>query len=176
MPGPPPKPTALKKLAGNPGHRPLNDREPMPEPGLPKMPPLLRGDKVARAEWKRLATELDRLNVLTKIDGLGLAAYCKAYSRWIAAEEDITQRGVVLDSPQGRKKNPACTVVAECLKQMLSFAGQYGLTPASRSRIHASGVQGDDKNAQVEEKYFSAAVAEPFPRGPTPVCPAPQVY
>ena len=33
-----PKPTALKVLEGNPGKRPLNDREPVPPKGTLKCP------------------------------------------------------------------------------------------------------------------------------------------
>ena len=33
-----PKPTALKVLEGNPGKRPLNDREPVPPKGRAQMP------------------------------------------------------------------------------------------------------------------------------------------
>ena len=38
MPGPPPKPTKLKLLAGNPGKRPLNENEPEPEAVAPSVP------------------------------------------------------------------------------------------------------------------------------------------
>lgn len=47
-----PKPTALKVLEGNPGHRPLNKREPMPKGRLPRCPDWLEED--AKKEWKRL--------------------------------------------------------------------------------------------------------------------------
>ena len=48
-------PTALKISRGNPGKRPLNDREPQPE-GVARCPSWLCD--VAKAEWKRLAGEL----------------------------------------------------------------------------------------------------------------------
>ena len=38
MAGRKPKPTALKKLEGNPGKRKLNMKEPMPEKGMPDCP------------------------------------------------------------------------------------------------------------------------------------------
>ena len=50
--GPPPQPTALRVLNGNPGRRPLNDREPKPGAGPPRCPPYL--DEEAKRQWKRL--------------------------------------------------------------------------------------------------------------------------
>ena len=38
MAGRKPKPTALKKLEGNPGKRKLNTKEPVPEKGMPDCP------------------------------------------------------------------------------------------------------------------------------------------
>ena len=38
MAGRKPKPTALKKLEGNPGKRKLNTKEPMPGKGMPDCP------------------------------------------------------------------------------------------------------------------------------------------
>ena len=51
-----PKPTALKVLEGNPGHRPLNKKEPMPKGKLPRCPEWLEDD--AKKEWKRLGKVL----------------------------------------------------------------------------------------------------------------------
>ena len=38
MAGRKPKPTALKKLEGNPGKRKLNTKEPVPDKGMPDCP------------------------------------------------------------------------------------------------------------------------------------------
>ena len=78
--GPPPKPTKLKLLAGNPGKRPLNRREPQPRKTTPRCPAWL--GKEARAVWKRMVPELRRMGVLTVIDGEALAAFCQTYARW----------------------------------------------------------------------------------------------
>ena len=47
-----PIPTALKRLAGNPGKRPLTAREPKTERKAPKCPRTL--DAEARKEWRRV--------------------------------------------------------------------------------------------------------------------------
>src|SRR5512146_3144589 len=92
--GPTPKPTALKILEGNPGHRPLNPDEPMPTAGEPPCPPWLADE--AKAEWDRIVPELSRLNVLTVIDGAALAAYCQAFARWAEAEVKCREAGLVV--------------------------------------------------------------------------------
>ena len=45
MAGRKPKPTALKKLEGNPGKRKLNNKEPVPDKGMPDCPAWLLPDK-----------------------------------------------------------------------------------------------------------------------------------
>ena len=57
MRGRKPKPTLMKQLNGNPGKRPLNDREPVPPAGTPTPPDYL--DDVARQEWFHTCLEPD---------------------------------------------------------------------------------------------------------------------
>jgi hypothetical protein len=52
-----PKPTALKVLRGNPGKRPLNEKEPVVEVAgteFDNVPEELASDPVAAAEWARV--------------------------------------------------------------------------------------------------------------------------
>ena len=66
MAGRKPKPTALKKLEGNPGKRKLNTKEPVPEKGMPDCPKWLLSE--AKVEWNRLCKKLSEMGVLTEID------------------------------------------------------------------------------------------------------------
>lgn len=54
------------------------------EPALPAPPDHLSVE--AKLEWDRVAEELYRARILTKIDRSVLAAYCQAYGRWVKAE------------------------------------------------------------------------------------------
>ena len=94
-----PKPTALKVLEGNPGHRPLNKKEPMPKGRLPRCPDWLEDD--AKKEWKRLGKVLAEMGMLTHLDMMAFAGYCQAYARWKGAEEFITQHGDMVRTPNG---------------------------------------------------------------------------
>ena len=80
-----PKPTALKKLEGNPSKRPLNHKEPTPKKGLPICPNWLESE--AKTEWKRMCGILGPMGLLTEMDMTAFAGYCQAYARWKAAEE-----------------------------------------------------------------------------------------
>ena len=64
-PGPPPTPTNLKLLRGNPGKRKLNANEPDPAPAIPPCPSHL--DKVAKKEWRRISKELLALGIISRL-------------------------------------------------------------------------------------------------------------
>src|SRR3972149_4031902 len=89
-PGPPPPPTNLQLLRGNPGERD-------PEPAIPSCPPHL--NKEARREWRRVTKQLFALGLVTQLDRSALAAYCDAYSRWVEASVQIQQFGLILKAP-----------------------------------------------------------------------------
>jgi P27 family predicted phage terminase small subunit len=119
---------------GNPGKRPLNLNEPQ-FGGLPKCPAHL--DKNAKAEWRRISRELAAVGLLSAVDRAALAAYCAAWSRWISAEEGIQKHGTVIKSPKSGYpiQNPYVSISNTALDLMRKFLIEFGLTPASRSRI-----------------------------------------
>ena len=139
-----PLPTAIKKLRGNPGHRAINDAEPVPAKGTPDISQGL--SELAVAEWNSIVPELEHLGVLSKIDGKALGAYCECYAEWVQAKTEVTERGIlireVVYDKHGEeigyklKRNPAIPIKNEALKLMKSFLIEFGLTPASRARLH----------------------------------------
>lgn len=122
----------------------------------------------AAAEWKRIVPQLMQLGVLTSVDGKALAAYCYAFARWQQAERDIKRYGLTIREPilrGGRKtkyvrlkSNPAIRVAHEAMKIMKSFLIEFGMTPASRTRVatftpHAN--ENDPKPANAADQYFT---------------------
>jgi P27 family predicted phage terminase small subunit len=81
------KSVVLKALEGNPGKRPLPEKEPIPPAELPDPPEIL--DTYAREEWMRVGPGLAALGILSGIDRGLLTAYCMAWSRWKHAEEEL---------------------------------------------------------------------------------------
>ena len=141
-PGRTPQPTALKLLRGNPGKRPLNQREPKPRPVAPKCPPWLDYD--AKREWRRVVVELERIGVLTSVDMAALAGYCQAYSRWKEAESVLTDKGMVFETEKGYLvPRPEVTIAKTYLGFVKSFCAEFGLTPSARGRMTLPEVDDD---------------------------------
>jgi P27 family predicted phage terminase small subunit len=138
-----PKPTAIKILEGNPGKRKIVADDLQPEAGAPEMP---KGMTFAAQREFRFMTEvLLELGVLTRVDGKALAAYSECYSRWEEANKIITEYGQVIQvkflDNEGNtivgdlKANPACKLADMWMNRMKSFLIEFGLTPATRSKL-----------------------------------------
>ncbi|MBR4429474.1 MAG: phage terminase small subunit P27 family [Clostridia bacterium] len=145
-----PKPTALKKLEGNPGKRPLNELEPVPPNVSIHCPQYLLPD--ARREWKRLAPVLIQMGLLTAADVVPFAAYCTAFARWKEAEEEITKHGSIYKDGEGRiRPNPYIAIANQQLREIKSLAAEFGLTPSNRSAMIANVMSAMNQNADPME-------------------------
>jgi len=134
MRGRKPKPTHIKAITGNPGKRPLNRNEPVPENAIPECPPEL--SERARREWDRLVGELSKLRLITNLDRAALATYCSAYALWAEAVEAIQQYGAMIKSPNGYPvQSPYIAIANRQAEIMLRISSEFGFTPASRGRI-----------------------------------------
>jgi P27 family predicted phage terminase small subunit len=137
-PGPAPKPTKLKEMAGNPGHRPLNDAEPeySDECYLPDWLP-----DGARAEWERVAPHLRELGLLTVVDRAAFAGYCIAVDQLERATDALqptedNPRPEIQKAPSGYEVPSGAELMRrQSLKEIRAFAAEFGFTPAQRSRI-----------------------------------------
>jgi len=137
-----PKPTAIKELEGNPGGRPLNTLEPKPPLGTPEMPKGM--GTAAKRHWRVFVRELTTVGVLSIVDGIALSEAC------VSAAMAEKYRNEVLKSPMveepyftkdgdlagyKRKTNPALAGYLASSKNMKGFLIEFGLTPASRSKL-----------------------------------------
>lgn len=111
MPGRRPVPTALKELRGNPGHRPLNALEPQPERTRPEKPKGMGA--AASREWDFMVEALERMGLLSNVDGKALAAYCDAYGMWEQARKEINKYGLVIKTPKVNKDGDVVIVHIE---------------------------------------------------------------
>lgn len=135
---PAPKPTKLKILEGNPGKRPLNQCEPQPTPGVPSCPTWL--DPEAKAEWKRVVPELERLGLLALIDRGAVAAYCQAWSEFHTATQTLQKEGRTLTTDKGYTyPHPAVAQQRSAWQAVRQFSALFGLDPSSRSKIQVPG-------------------------------------
>ncbi len=138
--GPPPQPTRLKLLRGNLGKRPINRREPQPKVVAPSCPRWLGPE--AKKIWRRTIPALIQMRILSRVDQDALAAYCQTYSRWMAAEEFLQERGQVyaLRDEKGRmlrmRQFPQVSIAANLLQILRAYQQEFGMTPSSRTRVH----------------------------------------
>ena len=143
MPGPPPKPTALKLLAGNPGKRPLNAAEPKPSSGA-KPPSYIVSDPALLLEWNRHASRLLPLGLLTEIDDDALGMMCLLQVRLRALCAAIAAGEVV-----------GAAAIIDLSKELRALWARFGMTPADRARVKVV----TPKQATGLERFTSGAKA-----------------
>lgn len=128
--GRPPKPTALRRAMGNPGHRPLPENEPEP-PDNPVVKPSWVKGRAGRI-WKEYAPLLIEMGTLTVVDVPQFAAWCDLYAELQAL---------------GARLFPASK-----LTRMEALASKFGMDPSSRARMGTTGKKSGDKDPA--EDYF----------------------
>lgn len=141
-----PRPTAIKKLLGDPNKERLNLNEPVPPPGRTTCPLSLQG--AARSEWKRIYPILEAMQLITPADRAALASYCIAWGtvvdiqrqlnklqeRAITEGKDITS-AYLMKTANGAMVSPLMSIRARALEQVNQFGAKFGLTPSDRGRI-----------------------------------------
>lgn len=152
-----PTPTALRVLRGNPGKRPMNKREPKPLRGLPRTPAHL--SPRAKAAWKSIGGELDRMGVMTAADATALELLSTAYADYRAAHDVITKEGQTYESISTygtlRRQRPEVAIASEAWRQIASMLREFGLTPSSRTKVATTG------GADESDNPFAEFVARP---------------
>jgi P27 family predicted phage terminase small subunit len=160
--GPPPQPTALKLLKGNPGKRRIDGREPRPPLTTPSCPRWLSAE--AKRAWRETVPVLRAMRILARIDRDALAAYCQAYARWKAAEQFLDQHGDVypIRDESGKIKYmqafPQVFIARSQLQVLRSYQQEFGMTPSARTRVHEIASYARDPEI---ERFFGP---QPAPR------------
>ena len=92
-------------------------------------------DDQAAAKWRELLPILEGRGDVDQAVADALAAYAVAWSRWIAAEQQVNALGPVVKSPAGFPvANPYLAVAAAAQRQMRQWATELQLTPKGRSK------------------------------------------
>jgi len=143
MKGRKPRPTNLKILEGEPNKDRINLNEPQPLTLEVNCPKHLKGE--ARAEWKRIYPELQAMGLISLIDRAALAVYCQAWERWVKYSKIVEEKGELYKTQSGNViTSPALWVANKAAEQMHKFLTEFGMTPASRSRLTTSVAISDD--------------------------------
>jgi P27 family predicted phage terminase small subunit len=141
MAGRRPKPTALKLIAGNPGHRPINKDEPQPDAVDENLKPPRWLSGEARAVWDELLPRMLRNSLITDIDVIAFARYCQNCGRYAVAESYIAKQGEVMIVGEGGMpfQNPYLAVSNRAAEMMAKGEAAFGMNPSDRTRVAGPG-------------------------------------
>ncbi len=135
-------PDSHHALVGGKNRNRTNTAESQLSAGAPRMPAHLGVE--ARKEWKRVLPMLMQRDSLTDADATALALYAETFARWVAAKQEVADRGLTIEvtvldkngTPvTSRKANPALRIAENCERSLRSFLRELGLTPQSRERV-----------------------------------------
>lgn len=159
-----PKPTHLKAVTGNPGRRPLPENEPQPKRARPDKP--VGMGKFANKLWDVVSEEAFDMGVLTVADGPALRMLCEVWERFFQAQDALKRNEgmfYVSESVTGSgetevvktliKVHPAVRIASDASKELRGWMSEFGLTPASRSKIEKAMDDGEEDEV---EGFFSA--------------------
>jgi len=156
MKGRPRLPKKIKLLKGNPGRRPLNDREPQPLRTIPECPSHLTEEE--REVWDVVSRKLYDMGVLTEVDDIALSFFCEYFNEYRKLADQVKKAGVFIKVKNGKETKTFVdpetgkTVTKEVDRYIVqrspvaaardtawSIAGRiladFGMTPAARTRL-----------------------------------------
>jgi P27 family predicted phage terminase small subunit len=130
--GRPKKPTSLKLLEGNPGKRPLPTDEVMPEPVADPCPKWF--DRYAKQVWQELASRLEDIGLLTKVDSIDFQSLCISVGILRKAYQDLKKlKKLTFETDKGyRQQVPEIGIISSSIKTITTLAAKFGLSPADR--------------------------------------------
>ena len=129
------KPTNLKIITGNPGKRALNKQEPDPDYLNDLTAPAFLSN-AAKGVWDEIAPVLRKSRLLTIVDVPILAMMCESLAEYRRATLYCK------DSPLDHSDKTGGDVLSQwkivqsmSIKQVMSIAREFGMTPAARTKI-----------------------------------------
>ena len=136
-----PLPSAVHRLHGLPGKRPLPASEPdaVRRKRPPPPPRSLKGNDRARAIWRLYARQLHAIRVLSQTDEAALLLLVETQLRWEMAIAALAEAGsLTVQSAAGVPiPSPYLAIATKSQEQLLRLFTEFGMTPSARSRVAA---------------------------------------
>lgn len=139
--GPAPKPTSQKRLEGNPGREKLNDDDLKVKPRVPPAPVKLSTE--AKAVWKRLGKKLLTYGLISELDEVAFAVLCESYAQYLELIKKARKDGPLVMVNGQPIPNPYLGRADKEAAKVHKLLAEFGLTPASRSRINIASQDAD---------------------------------
>ena len=169
--GPQPKSATVHLLRGNPSKKPIGALlgEFCPEVEIPDFPVWIWPE--AKKEWKRIAGELERYGLVSRLDRAALVLYCQAWAKMVWAERALSRAmkqaeearvaaeargeeytggdGIMIKTANGNFTYSHHWVVGRhASAEVKRYLDLFGLSPAARSRVTPS----DNRQGQLFEE------------------------
>lgn len=91
--------------------------------------------KAARKVWRELLPLLKASGRITTLDASVLEEYCICRARVAACEQEIDDKGLVIEGPRGPVKNPATTIAGQYRTRLKVCEEQLGIGSMNRLRL-----------------------------------------
>jgi len=81
---------------------------------------------------------------MTELDDMALALLCAGWQEVLDSTEQVKKSGILVKSPNGLPVlNPYFIAANQAIKKVRALLAEFGMTPGSRSRIHAAATDDD---------------------------------
>lgn len=166
MMGRPPKPTAQKAAAGNPGKRPLNKSELNQEVKAPTKPADLSPH--AKKLWPQFVRLFKKRGILREEDGPQLAILVEAISMLREARAALNKlppdTRLLIKAGAGVQVNPLLYIIRDQIRAINRIGAEFGLSPAARTRIQYDDGPGTPTSGAADLDAILAGADEPEPQ------------
>ena len=157
-------PVSVQLAKGNPNRltkaeiKARQEAEESFKPGIDKIELPTWLDKEGKKEWKRIAKDLEELNILTNVDITALGMYCDAYSKYQLATKKINEEGMFIEytNKAGATniiEHPAVKAQVKYADLIKKLCSEFGLTPSARAKITLPKLE-ENKEETLEDKLF----------------------
>lgn len=119
---------------------------------IPKPPTILNA--TGKDKYTLIASMLIKEGKFKIGDELALAALCVNYQRWLQAEKEIKKlKSLTFETETGyRQQIPEISIANNCMKTMLTFIREFGLTPKERAKLkELMGTPGEAVDEELDE-------------------------
>lgn len=144
MRGRKPEPTKMRLARGNPSRLPVNENEPAPIP-LDSSDAPTDMTKAQQKVWLKIVPLLKVNGVLSQTDIASIRRYCELTVTYNDCLKSCNKAGVTQEQETryGIRTliNPAFNAMNKAATQLLRLEQEFGLTPASRTKVRADKTQ-----------------------------------
>lgn len=131
-------PARLKALRGNPGKRPIVDKEPVFELEIPPPPDWTKDDPAGLAIWERVTRLMADAGMITGLDFAAVDDFVYVTRQLDLHRPLLKAEGYITKTKRGGGTlNPRARLVRDFTKQRETLTARLGFSPTMRAKITA---------------------------------------